>query len=90
METCSKCGLERGWEPDGSKCNEEDGWACTKRQLVKEKAARQELQGLMARLLMKVNRVTGFHRHGNPIPESALTKLSDYQIVVEEQMRKEL
>ena len=35
------------------------------------------------RLLWKVNRVTAYHRHGNPIPEQALWDLVDAQIEYE-------
>jgi hypothetical protein len=35
------------------------------------------------RLLMKVNKVTAYHRHGNPIPKAALDDLANYQIEVE-------
>lgn len=40
------------------------------------------------RMLNKVNVVTAFHRHGNEIPERALTELSNRQVEVEEALRE--
>lgn len=41
----------------------------------------------LRRLLNKVNRVTAYHRHGNPVPAKALDDLSnaqlDYETAVE-------
>lgn len=38
-------------------------------------------------LLNKVNAVTAWHRHGNPIPECKLDDLCDRQIDVEKTLR---
>ena len=39
---------------------------------------------LLTRLLLKVNRVTCYHRHGNPIPNSALDELAQFQEELED------
>ena len=39
---------------------------------------------LLTRLLLKVNHVTCYHRHGNPIPKSALDELARFQEEIED------
>ena len=39
------------------------------------------------RFLTIVNKVTAYHRHGNPIPKEALDKLCNAQIELEKQLQ---
>ena len=43
-----------------------------------------DYEKLLTRLLLKVNHVTCYHRHGNHIPKSALDELARFQEEVEE------
>jgi hypothetical protein len=56
---------------------------------LKEKDERiKGLEGGIEKLLMKVNRVTAPHRHGNPVPIIALDDLANCQLEIEEFIKK--
>lgn len=38
-------------------------------------------------LLCKINKVTAYHRHGNPIPKEALDDLANFQIEFEDKYK---
>lgn len=56
------------------------------RQLVAALNDNQRLRNIISKLIVKVNGVTVFHRHGNPIPKRKLDDLSNYQLEVEREV----
>ena len=53
----------------------------------KEHQTSSQYEYMLRRLLIKVNKVTAYWRHGNKIPDRALAELSDRQIEYEEILR---
>ena len=60
--------------------------------LMMEKILKDEKQidvrKLLDRLLVKVNGVTAYHRHGNKIPQKRLNDLSNFQLDIEYELNK--
>lgn len=54
--------------------------------MIKEKMTKDVdvLQDALLKLILKVNPVTAYHRHGNKVPNRKLTELANRQIEVEE------
>ena len=52
-----------------------------------ENIKNERVRLLLTRLLLKVNKVTSYHRHGSKIPVRNLDSLSDFQVDVENTLK---
>lgn len=52
------------------------------------KKENEELKDLLSKILVKVNLVTSYHRHGQDVPSNFLDQLSNRQVEIEEELEK--